>query len=86
MNVLAIVSLAVPFLLLVKNKTVLWLIQLLLFAGAGEWIRSTIIYVNERISRDENWIRLAIILSAVALIAFISAMLLSSDKVRSRYK
>ena len=84
MNILAVVSLLLPFLLLVRTKWATFILQLSLFAGSAEWVRSTLAYIRIRISLEEDWLRLAIILFSVALITFISAMLLSSKAVRDR--
>ena len=65
---LVILSLAIPFLLLIKRAWVARVIQFLLLAGAAEWIRAMFGYISIRKENGEDWTRLAVILVAVALL------------------
>ena len=57
-----IVSLAIPFLLLIRKPWIARSIQVLLLLGAAEWIRAMFGYINVRKEIGEDWGRLAIIL------------------------
>jgi len=52
-------------------------VQIVFVLGAIEWIRTTLIIISERQSNGESWIRVAIILGAVAVFTFCSGMLFS---------
>jgi len=84
-NYLAIISLAIPLLLFIKKRWVIWLVQAALLAGTFEWVRSTFNYIQIRKEIDDDWTRLAIILFSVALITLISSLLLFRRKVLYRY-
>lgn len=86
MNILAIISLVFPLFLFIRKKEILYFLQIILFIGSAEWIRSTLAYVNQRINMGEDWLRLAIILFSVALIAIVSALLLSTKRVKNAYR
>lgn len=86
LNILAVVCMILPFLLLIKKKVVLTLFQLLLFLGVVEWIRSLIMYIEERQITGEDYGTLTIIISSVAFFTFVSAVLLSTGKVRFAYR
>jgi hypothetical protein len=86
MNLVAVLVLILPSLLLVKKKLILTLFQLFLFLGVLEWIRSLMMYIDERQITGEDYGTLTIIISAVAFFTFISAVLLSAGKVRFAYR
>lgn len=69
-------SLAAPFLLLIRSTQVRTLIQILLLAGAFEWVWSTLDYMEVRKALGEDWQRLAIILFSVAGFTLGSGILL----------
>jgi len=53
--------------------------------GAFEWVRAMLYYIGIRISLNDDWIRLAIILSVVALITGISGLVFQSKNLRKVY-
>lgn len=83
---LVIISLAIPFLLLIKRAWVARLIQILLLAGAAEWIRAMFGYISIRKETGEDWARLAGILIAVALLTACSALVFRGSALKKRYK
>jgi hypothetical protein len=85
-NIVAVICVLLPFLLLLKKKIILTLFQLLLFLGVVEWIRTLMMYIEERQITGEDYGTLTIIISSVALFTFISAVLLSAGKVRFAYR
>ena len=82
---LVLLCLLIPFILLLKRSWVPRLLQLLLGLGAVEWIRTAVVLAGRRIDAGEPWLRMALILAAVALVTAGSAFLLQTARVRRRY-
>jgi hypothetical protein len=83
---LVLVSLAIPFLLLIKRAWVARAIQILLLLGAAEWIRAMLGYIAIRKEIGEDWTRLAIILVTVALLTACSGLVFRGTSLRRRYQ
>jgi hypothetical protein len=83
---LVIVSLAIPFLLLIKRPWAARSVQFLLLVGAAEWIRAMFGYIAIRKETGEDWTRLAIILVAVALLTACSGLVFRGKSLRKRYE
>lgn len=83
--ILGIVFLILPFLLFMKRRWVVRSLQIILFAGAVEWVMTTIRIVRERIAAGEDWVRVVIILGCVILFTIFTGILLNSDRIKSRY-
>jgi hypothetical protein len=83
---LVIISLALPFLLFIRKAWAARAIQLLLLAGAGEWIRAMFGYIAIRKEIGEDWTRLAIILITVALLTALSTMVFRGKSLKKRYQ
>ena len=83
---LVIISLAIPLLLLVKKAWAARSIQVLLFLGAAEWIRSMFGYIEVRKSIGEDWGRLAIILVTVAVLTLCAGLVFRGKSLKLRYK
>lgn len=84
-NPLAVVSLLFPLILLWKSKLAARIIQVTLVAVGIEWIRTMIHYVNIRTDSGEDWLRLATILSTVALLNFTTILVFRSRYMLDRY-
>ena len=84
-TLLAIVSLISLILLIFKNIWVPRAIQLVLLLGAVEWLRTLFVVAQMRIEFGMPWMRLAIILGAVALFTAFSALVFRSKSLRQRY-
>jgi type VI protein secretion system component VasK len=82
---LMIFCLLIPFLLLIKKRWVLIVIQSFCYLGALVWIQTTYLLVLERINLEESWIRLLIILSFVAILTIVSGVLLNSAVIKRKY-
>jgi hypothetical protein len=80
-----VVTLITPFLLLIRKPWIARSIQVLLFIGAAEWIRSMLGYIQVRKEIGEDWGRLAIILVAVALLTACSALVFRGKSLKKRY-
>lgn len=83
---LVLVSLAIPLLLFLPKAWVARTIQILLLAGAAEWIRAMFGYIAIRREIGEDWTRLAIILMAVALLTACSGLVFRGKSLRKRYQ
>ena len=83
--VLVAVSMCLPLILLVPRPWVARAVQVALVLGALEWIRATVVLVVQRQSAGEGWIRMAVILGAVALVTALSALVFKMKALRERY-
>jgi len=79
------VFLALPLVLLVRRPWVPRLFQIVLIVGAIEWLRTTVVLMGQRMDAGEPWLRMAVILVVVALVAAGSALLLGTARVKRRY-
>lgn len=86
LSVLIIPTLLLPFLLFMKKAWVARVIQIALVIGAAEWIRAIFEYVNIRQQLGEDWTKLAVILSGVALFTLLSALIFQSKSMKEIYK
>ena len=84
-TLLAVISLALPLLLLVRRRWVPRLFQVLLVLAALEWVRTTVMHVSRRQAEGETWTRLAVILVAVALFTACSGLVFRNRKLSRRY-
>jgi len=82
---LVVVSLVIPFLLLIRRAWVARGVQILLLLGAVEWIRAMFGYINVRKEIGEDWGRLAIILVTVALLTACSGLVFRGTSLKKRY-
>lgn len=82
---LTVGSALLPFLLMVRRSWVPVLIQLVLLAAAGEWVRTTITLARDRIAAGEPWSRMVMILGAVTAVTLWAAWTLRHPDVRRRF-
>ena len=83
---LVISALIIPFLLFIKKAWAARTIQLALIAGAVEWIRIMFVYINIRKETEQDWTRLAVILSVVSLFTLLSVLIFQSKSGKKFYK
>jgi len=81
-----VVSLIIPFMLLIRKPWIARSIQILLLLGALEWIRSMFGYISVRKEIGEDWGRLAIILLTVALLTACSGLVFRGKSLKKRYQ
>ena len=75
-----------PFLLFFKRPWAARLVQVFLFLGSLEWLRTTIEIALRRVDAGEPWVRMAIILTSVAVFTAVSALPFSRNKFfREKY-
>ena len=72
--VLVAVSLALPFLLLVRKRWSARVVQVGLVLGALEWVRTLTFFAGQRMEAGRPWGRLAVILGTVAALTALSAL------------
>jgi len=72
-------------LLQVRERWVPRLAQVLLALATLEWIRTAVGLAQERIAEREPWLRMAIILGAVATVTALSALVFRQAAVRRWY-
>ena len=82
--VLVAISLALPFLLLVRRPWAGWLLSVTLGLGAIEWVLTLVDLAQLRIAAGQPWTRMAIILGTVAGITAASALLPHTRRLRLR--
>jgi hypothetical protein len=83
--VLVVICLLVPFLLLLKRKWSVITIQILLIIGSIEWLRTLFILAHEHMEIGLPWIRLVVILGAVALFTACSALVFRFRSLRNHF-
>ena len=83
--IISIVLLSLLLLLLLRKTWVPRVIQTILLLGSVEWLRSLYSHAQDRIELGEPWMRLAIILGAVALFTALSCLVFRSGSLRKRF-
>lgn len=78
-------AVAVIALLFVRQAWVARLVQVVLVLGALEWVRTLYSLVQVRTVLDQPYERMVLILGAVALVTFYSAMLFQSRVLKDVY-
>ena len=86
LNILAIPTLLLPFILFIKKAWVARVLQIALILGAAEWIRMTLEYIDVRQELGQDWTKLAVILFSVSLFTFLSAFIFQSKPLKRLYK
>ena len=83
--ILVAVALLLPLLLLVRKSWAARAVQIALLLGAVEWVRTIIVFALARMELGSPWLRMALILGAVALFTAGSALLFRTPALRDRY-
>lgn len=84
-HLLATLCVCLTFLTLVRRPIAARLLQIMLFIGAIEWLRSAIFLVKERAAMGESFARLALILGAVCLFTALSAIIFQTKALKTRF-
>ncbi|MGA1875381.1 MAG: hypothetical protein ACMUIA_07225 [bacterium] len=74
-----------PFLLLIKRRWILLMVQLFMYAGGLIWIHTAIHVMRKRIIMGLPWSKPVIILGLVAGFTIFSGLLLHVKGVKERY-
>lgn len=83
---LVLFSLLIPLILLVRSPWAVRIIQAGLIAGGIEWIITLVRLVSVRQAIGASWVRLSLILGAVAVMTFLSSLVFRSQSLRERYR
>ncbi len=82
---LALVCILVPFLLLIRNRWSLILVQVSAYSAAAIWLYTTMNVIRDRMMFARPWTMSAIILGSVTLFTVFAGMLLNSPRVKEKY-
>lgn len=83
--VIVVFLLALLLLLFVRKYWVPWIIQAVLLLGAVEWVITLYSVAQLRIAVGESWVRMAIILGAVALFTALSSLVFRNKALQERF-
>lgn len=85
---IALVALALflPCLLLVRKHWAAQTLQIALLLGAAEWVRTIVVFAQARMAGGYPYLRMTLILGAVALFTAGSALLFNNPSLRTRYR
>ena len=84
-DVLAVLTLLIPFLFLIKQKWAIISLELLAYLAAVIWLYGAYAYMQIRIAAGDDWIRLLIIMGGVALYTAWVGFFLRSEKIKDIY-
>lgn len=85
-DALVTLSLLMPLLLFIPRRWVARAIQLGLVISAAEWVRTAARLVQERTASGQPYLRMALILGAVALFTLGAALIFQLGAMSRRYK
>ncbi len=79
------ICLFAPFLLMIKKRWSLIMLQLLTISAALIWLITLYGIIQERVFEHRSWMASAIILGIVALFTLFAGWLLNSQEIKERY-
>ena len=80
-----LICLAAPFLLLIKKRWSVVLLQSLSVVSALIWLFALYGIIQERLMEERSWIASAVILGLVALFTLYSGWLLNNPEIKNNY-
>ncbi|NQV16406.1 hypothetical protein HQ531_13170 [bacterium] len=84
-EMLAVITLIVPFLLFIKQKWVINSLEIIAYLAALVWLYGASQYIQTRIANGDDWVRLLIIMGSVALYSAWSGYFLRSPRIKEVY-
>ena len=84
-TVIAVTSLFIPFLLLIKKHYTAKIIQLMLLISSMEWLRTIYQITSIRIKFQMPWLRFTFIMSFVFLLTFLSVFIFKLKPIKKIY-
>ena len=84
-TVLAVIPLLLFVPLVFRQTWVPWLMRVVLWLGALEWVRTLYEVAQLRIEYGQPWHRMAVILGVVAAFTALSSLVFGSKGLRQRY-
>jgi hypothetical protein len=82
---LVVLCLLVPFLLFIKKRWVLWVLQVFTVIAAVMWMIALKAIIQTRIFEGRSWVASGIILGLVALFTLSSGLWLNTSQVKNNY-
>lgn len=82
---LVVLTLFIPFLLLLARPWAVRLVQVGLILGAIEWLRTLVQLWRVRLALGEPWLRMVVILGTVSLLTACSALVFRNRKIREKF-
>jgi len=83
--VLVVAALALLALMALRRPWVKPVLQIALVLGAMEWVRTAVLLVQERLALGQPFVRLAVILGAVALLTLLASLVFLARPVRAYF-
>jgi len=83
--IFSLLCLLMPFLLLIKKRWILYLIQIFIYIGGGIWLNTAIFLMRKRLTMGLPWHKPVIILGAIAVFTVLSGLLLNLKGVKEKY-
>ena len=80
-----LLTLALLPLLALRRTWVPRVLQVALLAGAAEWVWTAALLAQQRLALGQPWLRMALILVAVALVTLAAALVFRSTGLKARY-
>ena len=84
-DILAGLTLLVPFLFLIKQKWVIISLEIFAYLAAVIWLYGAYEYIQIRIASGDDWVRLLAIMGGVALYTAWTGFFLRSQKIKAVY-
>ncbi len=84
-DIIAVMTVLLPLLLLVKQAWVIHLLQIIAYLGGVIWIETTYSLVVGRLAEDQPWTRLVIILAVVSIFTFWAGYWLKGPVIKKKY-
>lgn len=82
----AFVCLMVPFVLLFPRRWAARIVQVFLILSTLEWVRTLLVIAEVRVQMGQQWVRMAVIILAVACITAGSVYVFFAKPLKKRYK
>jgi len=83
--IVSVLFILMPFLLLIKKRWILYIIQIFIYIGGGIWINTAIFLMRKRLTMGLPWHKPIIILGAIAVFTVFSGLLLNLKGVKVKY-
>ena len=83
---LVALSVLLPFLLLIPKNWVAKVLQVGLVISSAEWLRTTVVLMQQRIAAGQPYLRMFIILGAVSIVTIGSVFTFQFASMGRRYK
>jgi len=83
--ILTLLCILLPFLLVIKKRLSLIILEFFTYMGAGIWVHTIIMLIKKRIKMGTSYRTALIILASVALFTLFSGLILNKKKVLEKY-